>query len=213
MANLDNNFHCCFISESAKKQMETMKDDKLNAGHEALKKHAEALVTSTPLRERPETFGEHQPDYIKESLESEMNTNKEKEVKSSKELFSEEAQLILNTTPELNQESTKEVFAAESALSTNSLSKPSLSVEELMVSQMSLDSSRLGHLQEQRRVTPSLNFAAENGSSVNDLSLFAELSSEEPNLMTEMESASCLSSVGKELEGLIKENEELLSSK
>lgn len=172
----------------------------------------DSMVTSTPLKERSEELVHQVLERAKRPGDGDVESLPE--VKSSKELFSEEAKLILNTTPELNEQANVEDFDTEKNLSTIALSKPCLSVEELMVSQLSLDSSRLGHLQEQRRVAaPSLATTGENGSSINDLSLFAELSSEEPSLMNEMESASCLSSVGKELEGLIKENEELLSSK
>ena len=198
--------------ESGVKQSEATIKDRITMDNFAVRKQADTLITSTPLRGRSQDLGGHNADIVRRSMENVETADKDSN--ASKVLFSEEAQIILNTTPELSQEDTREVFANEKNLSSNSLMKARFSSEDLMVSQMSLDSARLGQLQENRRVnTASLHSVAEDRSSINDLSLFAELSSEEPSIMTEMESVSCLSPVGKELEGLIKENEELLDSK
>lgn len=171
-------------------------------------------MTSTPLKERSAEFADQSAGPTKGSSIAEEGFKTGTEMEVSRELFSQEAKVILNTTPELNQEQGQEGYKSESNISTPSISKSNLSVDDMMVSQLSLDSERLGHLHEQRqRRVNATSFIASTGNSVNDLSLFAELSSEEPNIMMEMESASCFSSVGKEVEGLIKENEELLGSK
>ena len=196
------------------KQNEATAQDRIRMDNFGVRRQAEMLVTSTPLRERSQDLGGHKADDIRRSMENTENIAADKDSNTSKALFSEEAQLILNTTPELSRDETQEVFAKENNVSSNSLSMARLSAEELMMSQMSLDSARLGQIQDNRRVnTASLNSVAEIKRSINDLSLFAELSSEEPSIMNEMESVSSLSPVGKELEGIIKENEELMESR
>ena len=188
--------------------------DRVNTGNDVVRRQPEILVTSTPVRERSQDIEKHITDDIKVVKEGRENLKAERDGNTSKVLFSEEAQLILNTTPELNPGENQDVFINEPNLSSHSVRKVGLSVEELMLSQLSLDSERLGQLQEQRSTNPaSLKSVAGNASSINDLSLFAELSSEEPSIMTDVESVSCFSPVGKELEGLIKENEELLDAK
>jgi len=200
--------------EHEKQQGEETVQDRVNTGNDVVRRQPEILVTSTPVRERSQDIEKHITDDIKVVKEGRENLKAERDGNTSKVLFSEEAQLILNTTPELNPGENQDVFINEPNLSSHSVRKVGLSVEELMLSQLSLDSERLGQLQEQRSTNPaSLKSVAGNASSINDLSLFAELSSEEPSIMTDVESVSCFSPVGKELEGLIKENEELLDAK
>ena len=89
-----------------------------------------------------------------------------------------------------------------------------LSTPELQGSQLSIDSMRLSKLQDERH--QSEGTAEETKSArerMNNLSLFAELSSQEPTSVGEIDTGSNLSSVGKELESLIKENDELHSTK
>eukprot|EP00795_Rhopilema_esculentum_P000009 gene9-9606_t len=87
------------------------------------------------------------------------------------------------------------------------------SIDDVLASQLSLDSSRLGTLQDQRRLNvPAAQRTAELDSSVNDVSLFTELSKEEPSILGDM-SRDFLSPMDTGLESLIKENEELLDSK
>ena len=198
----------------AKKQTDATPQDRIEPDTFAWRRQPELLAASTPLRERPHDLEGQSADSVRIGMEGTENISSDKTSNTGKIVFSSEAQLILNTTPELNQgDEPQEVFTDDSNLLPRPF-KANLLADELMVSQMSLDSGRLGQIQEQRRINAaSLIAVAENGNSINDLSLFAELSSEEPNILTEMESASCLSPVGKELEGLIKENEELLDSK
>ena len=87
------------------------------------------------------------------------------------------------------------------------------SIDDVLASQLSLDSSRLGTLQEQRRLNvPAAQQTAQLDSSINDVSLFTELSKEEPSILGDM-SRDFLSPMDTGLESLIKENEELLDSK
>ena len=213
LTNLVNYEYSKYFSLVKQRGEETVQG-RVNTGIDVLRRQPESLVTSTPVRERSQEIEKHITDDIKVVKEGRESVEAGRDGSTSKVLFSEEAQLILNTTPELNPSENQDVFINERNLSSHSMGKVGLSVEELMVSQLSLDSERLGQLQEQRITNPaSLKSVAGNGSSINDLSLFAELSSEEPSIMTDMESVSCFSPVGKELEGLIKENEELLDAK
>lgn len=123
--------------------------------------------------------------------------------------ISAEAKLILESTQELNQTPNIQhslIHGADPNLK-------HLSIEQLMASQLSLDSSRLGQLQDDRIISTPIAEGFEAGaSSVNDMSLFAELSNEDASLLENSPGAGFVSST-KEFEEIIQENKDLLASK
>ena len=151
--------------------------------------------------------------------------------------LSPEANAILQSTPELSgrllgsaavqgwmEESAtsgdasnlrSESYSALS-LAPDRTSTSKLQIEDMMASQISLDSARLGKLHDERVFLsdePSPCELQRGVERMNDLSLFAELSSQEPSFLEGLDTTGGLSAVGREMETIIKENEELLTAK
>ena len=123
--------------------------------------------------------------------------------------ISAEAKFILESTQELNE--TPNIH--HSLIHGADPNLKHLSIEQMMASQLSLDSSRLGQLQDDRIISAPVTEGFEAGaSSINDISLFAELSNEDASLLDNSPGAGFVSST-KEFEEIIQENKDLLASK
>eukprot|EP00794_Sanderia_malayensis_P007144 gene7144-7949_t len=190
------------------------------------------IATSTPLRPKKKS-GERVcsvdddkiglPVISYKEAEKYFIDDSEAKQDSSDVFLSPQAQEILRTTPELSAGPAVSLPSAHAdgieALESSKLNPLNLlSADQLMASQMSLDSTRLGRLNEERR-----HVSAESGQQIleteedtenlNNVSLFAELSDQEPSYLGDINTASSFSAVGREMEKIIKENEDLLSIK
>ncbi len=196
----------------------------LNQETENKKYSSSEITTSTPMRPKGRNDNICSVDDIglpiigyKEAEQSVFEHSENNRDSQSSALLSHEAQEILNTTPEL--------LSGQLSLTNRNLglrenysnmNASNMSIPQHMASQMSLDSRRLGNLHEERRLLSGDSAVSESqqvAERMNDVSLFAELSDQEPSFLGDASSVGNFSAVGKEMETIIKENEELLSAK